>query len=95
MKPQELSLDNGCIWDWAKGITQHELLHAMGLHHEQSRSDRDDYVTINFNNIQAGIYHKILNTKNLLKHNRRKIKVLTVLRIRAPLQYTPYGLTEI
>eukprot|EP00873_Tetraselmis_striata_P028314 jgi/Tetstr1/448578/TSEL_035827.t1 len=49
---QTLNLSpNGCVYT---DIIEHEVMHALGFFHEQSRPDRDDYVTINFQNIKAG-----------------------------------------
>ena len=42
---QELTLgSNGC----GVGAALHEMGHAAGLHHEQARQDRDQYVSINY-----------------------------------------------
>lgn len=35
---------------------EHEILHALGFFHEQSRYDRDNYVTVQFENIQEGLH---------------------------------------
>lgn len=45
-----LSVD-GCL---DHGVILHELLHALGFHHEHTRSDRDQYVRINWENVPAG-----------------------------------------
>lgn len=32
----------------------HELLHSVGLYHEQSRADRDNYITVQYSNMAQG-----------------------------------------
>ena len=56
---QDINLSSGCQWI----ETVHEILHAAGFYHEQSRTDRDTYVTILTSNILNGF------TGNFNKYN--------------------------
>uniref|UniRef100_A0A8R1U276 Zinc metalloproteinase n=1 Tax=Onchocerca volvulus TaxID=6282 RepID=A0A8R1U276_ONCVO len=47
-EPQFVSLAPECI---RLGVIAHEVAHALGFWHEQSRPDRDNYVTVRWENI--------------------------------------------
>ena len=59
---QQLSIGEGCD---KIATVQHEFLHALGFWHEQSRSDRDDYVSIIWDRIISGtfilLFYVVLN----------------------------------
>uniref|UniRef100_A0A8C6TWB0 Metalloendopeptidase n=1 Tax=Neogobius melanostomus TaxID=47308 RepID=A0A8C6TWB0_9GOBI len=44
----------GCVYF---GIIQHEVMHALGFHHEHNRSDRDQYVQIHMDRIMQSFKH--------------------------------------
>ncbi|XP_067104656.1 hatching enzyme 1.2-like [Osmerus mordax] len=41
---------SGCLYH---GTVQHELLHALGFNHEQTRSDRDNHIRVLLQNVQS------------------------------------------
>ena len=42
----------------------HEFVHALGAFHVHSRNDRDNYVSVDFSNIQAGKEHNFKKHAN-------------------------------
>jgi PKD repeat protein len=40
--------------DCSAGNMAHEMMHSLGMFHEQSRCDRDDFVEILFDNVESG-----------------------------------------
>ena len=51
--PQLLSVKSTC----KVGNIMHEIAHALGFWHEQSRADRDNFVKIHYENIKPGYVH--------------------------------------
>jgi hypothetical protein len=81
---QRMSLVDSCVQ--RHGTIMHEFLHALGFHHEQKRTDRDDFVEINWDNIQEG------TENNFVKLDETQITLLnTTYDYGSVLHYSAYG----
>ena len=62
-REQSVTLGRGCF---SVGIVLHELLHALGIWHEQSRPDRDGYIRIITDNIKERHRHNFRKRNSYL-----------------------------
>ena len=69
-QPQPLRLHDSCVVDHPEGI-QHEFLHAVGVYHTHSRTDRDKHVTIHWDNIPNEVYEDFCKESSSLNFNTK------------------------
>ena len=84
---QDINLADGC----STGNTIHEIGHAIGLWHEQSRKDRNTYVNVNFANIQAGKEH---NFKTYVERGEDGDEYSPTLDFGSIMMYGPYAFSK-
>ncbi|OWA52336.1 putative Zinc metalloproteinase nas-14 [Hypsibius exemplaris] len=62
-KQQFINLQANCLT--MLGEVQHELMHALGFEHEQSRMDRDQYVRIIYQNIPPSMHNQFAKYRGI------------------------------
>ncbi|EDO30445.1 predicted protein, partial [Nematostella vectensis] len=83
---QKLSLGTGCEH---RGTAIHEMMHAIGFFHEQSRLDRDSYITIYWDNIKPGMEY------NFRKYKRGEADTLGyAYDLKSIMHYPKYAFTK-
>jgi len=76
---------SGCVW---RSTVVHEFLHALGFLHEQSRDDRDDYITINYDNVYDG-YASQFNKASL-----DETKLISTYDYKSTMHYSAYAFSK-
>lgn len=72
----------------SRGNTIHELLHALGVYHEQSRPNRDDHVRIRWANIRDGHAH------NFQKVSASKSRAYSGYNVPSIMHYSSYAFSK-
>ncbi len=81
---QNITLSSSCT----TGSTIHEIGHAVGLWHEQSRVDRSNHIKINYSNIQSGREH---NFQTYLESGSDGKEYTSTLDFGSIMMYGPYS----
>ena len=71
------------------GTVVHEMLHAAGFWHEQSRPDRNEYVQVNWDNISPG------REDNFARYSRAEVTTLSLgYDIESVMHYSAYAFSK-
>lgn len=73
--PTQVFMGGSCVRFYAM---VHELMHAVGFEHEQSRFDRDNYITIVWQNIPQNIHYAFYKGRAGTEGEMSSLMIITV-----------------